>query len=165
MKKITKTTLRKWDACEDGYEGFCKLFPKGADLKTASVGLIDDGHLNWSGWLWGKCKHDKDYCDQTTATAGDKGTATAGNEGTATAGWKGTATAGWKGTATAGRLGTATAGDEGHIIIEYWNKKKEKYLRKVGAVGEGELKPDTAYILDEDGNFIQKLDATKEKVA
>ncbi|MGR3219246.1 MAG: hypothetical protein ACUZ8H_05430 [Candidatus Anammoxibacter sp.] len=149
MKKITKTTLKKWDACEDGYEGFCELFPKGADLKTASIRLIDAGHPDWSSWLWAQCKNDKDYCDQTTATAG----------------WKGTAIAGDEGTAIAGDGGTAIAGDGGYIIIEYWDKKKEKYLRKFGAVGEGELKPDTAYILDENGKFIQKSDETKEKAA
>jgi hypothetical protein len=171
MKKITKTTLKNWDACTDGYKRFCKLFPKGADLKTASGGLINDGHPDWANWLWSKCKQDEKYCDQTTATAGNwgtatagyKGTATAGNWGTATAGDEGTATAGnWgtatagdEGTATAGDEGTATAGDEGCISILYFSPKKEKYLRKIGVIGENGLKPNTPYKLEENGKFVE----------
>ena len=211
MKKITKDTLKKWDACADGYARFNELFPKGADLKTASGGLIKYGHLSWSNWLWSRCKQDDDYIEQTvvtagdegtatagyhgtatagnhgtatagnrgtatagnrgTATAGDEGTATAGDEGTATAGDYGTATAGYHGTATAGDEGTATAGDEGTatagnygttiageegcISIQFWNKEKEKYCRKIGLVTDGQLKANTPYKLDENGEFIE----------
>jgi hypothetical protein len=123
MKKITKTTLKKWNACGEGYERFCELFPKGADLQTASKRFIEDSHPDWSNWLWVRCAGSDDdkyiqQCvvksgDRGTATAGDEGTATAGDRGTATAGDRGTATAGYRGTATAGNRGTATAGYEG----------------------------------------------------
>ena len=171
MKKITKTTLEKWDACADGYARFNELFPRGADLKTASEGLIKDGHPDWSNWLWSRCKQDDDYIEQTVVTAGTHGTATAGDEGTATAGYRGTATAGYRGIATAGDRGaaiagdfgnaiagyrgTATAGEEGCISIQFWNKEKEKYCRKIGLVTDGQLKANTPYKLDENGEFIE----------
>lgn len=194
-KDITRKRLKKWQACESGYKRFCQLFPQGADLKTASVGLIQDGHTDWSNWLWEQCKQDGDYADQTTvaagkhgtATAGKYGTATAGNygtvaagdygasttgyEGTATVGYKGTATAGdWgsatvgyegnaiagdEGTAIAGNGGTATVGEQGVISIIFYSRKKQKHLRKIGAIGENGLKPNVAYKLDKDGNFIE----------
>ena len=72
--------------------------------------------------------------------------------GTATAGYRGTATAGYRGTATAGYYGTATAGDGGIIMIQRWNRKRWKY--EISEVGEDGLKPNTAYRLDENGNFV-----------
>ena len=127
IKEITETTLKKWGACEEGFDRFDELFPKGADLQTVSRGLIEDGHPSWNDWLWIKCKADNDYVDQTsvtagysgTATAGDRGTAAAGYGGTATAGYRGTATAGDDGTVTAGYGGTATAGDGGTVTAGY----------------------------------------------
>jgi hypothetical protein len=87
--------------------------------------------------------------DRGTATAGDRGTATAGYGGTATAGDRGTATAGEEGTATAGYGGTATAGEEGTIVLFYWDDKAARLRRKVGEVGEGGLKPNTKYRLND----------------
>ena len=126
-KLITKETLERWRACSDGAARFNELWPDGADLATASAGLIADGRADWSSWLWSKCKQDNDYCQQViitagyrgTATAGNYGTATAGNYGTATAGDDGTATAGYGGTATAGEGGTATAGNDGTATAGY----------------------------------------------
>ena len=99
-----------------------------------------------------------------TATAGNRGTATAGNRGTATAGYAGTATAGYAGTATAGDDGTATAGDAGTatagyagvIVIKMWHTEKKKYVLRAAAVGENGKKPNTAYVLDRDGEFVEK---------
>jgi len=121
MKKITRKTLKKWGACENGYKYFIKTFPKGADLKTASEKLIEEEHISWSEWLWEKCSRDNEYINQTiiavgdygTAIAGDFGTARAGDRGTARAGDRGTAKAGDYGTAKAGYFGTARAGDRG----------------------------------------------------
>jgi len=118
-KLITKETLEKWHACPEGAERFNELWPDGADLATASAGLIADGHKAWSDWLWSKCAKDSEYCQQTVIAAGDGGTATAGNGGTATAGYRGTATAGNGGTATAGDGGTATAGYRGTATAGY----------------------------------------------
>jgi hypothetical protein len=84
-------------------------------------------------------------------TVGDGGTATAGYRGTATAGDRGTATAGDRGTATAGYRGTATAGNYGIIVIKHW--RNGRYRLAVGYVGEGGIKPNIAYKLDENGNF------------
>ena len=66
----------------------------------------------------------------------------------------GTATTGYKGTATAGYKGTATAGDKGIIIILHWNC--EIYIRKCAVVGENGIKPNVAYTLDSNGNFVEK---------
>jgi hypothetical protein len=88
-----------------------------------------------------------------TATAGDYGTATAGDYGTATAGDGGTATAGDGGTATAGDGGTATAGYRGCICIAHWNGKR--YKMRVAEVGEGGLKPNVKYRLNDAGEFVE----------
>ena len=135
MKLITKETLEKWDACKDGYDKFNKLLPEGADLQTASKALIDAGRNDYSDWLWGACKKDKDYIDQTSVTAGDWGTASAG--------YGGTASAGYCGTASAGEYGTASAGRCGAIVIEY--NDGSKFRKKVGAIGDNGLKPNVLY--------------------
>jgi hypothetical protein len=88
-----------------------------------------------------------------TATAGDEGTATAGDGGTATAGDRGTATAGDEGTATAGNYGTATAGDGGIIRIRHWDGSR--YRDVVGYIGEGDLKANAKYRLNENGVFVE----------
>ena len=88
-----------------------------------------------------------------TATAGQGGTATAGHRGTATAGQGGTATAGYEGTATAGQGGTATVGEWGRIQIEWWDGRR--YRIPTGYVGENGIKPDTAYRLDDAGQFVE----------
>ena len=110
--------------------------------------------------------------DYGTATARDYGTATAGNSGTATAGYRGTATAGDRGTATAGNIGTATAGYRGTatagtgglIVIMHWNgtRYKNRIARIIDEGGEGELKPNVKYQLNDNGNFVE---ATETPVA
>jgi hypothetical protein len=54
--KITAELLKSWEACEDGYNRFCELYPEGADLQTAIDGLILDGKEDWAKWLFDKCK-------------------------------------------------------------------------------------------------------------
>ncbi len=161
-KLITRETLTAWGACSDGAARFNELWPDGADLATASAGLIADGHDNWSSWLWSKCKLDDNYCQQTIIAAGDYGTATAGYRGTATAGYRGTATAGNRGTATAGDYGTATAGDRGTatagdygcLVLKHYSKGR--YFVRSANVGLNGIKPNTAYKLDESGeNFVE----------
>ena len=102
--------------------------------------------------------------DYGTATAGYYGTATAGDYGTATAGNSGTATAGDRGTATAGYRGTATAGTGGLIVIMHWNgtRYKNRIARIIDEGGEGELKPNVKYQLNDNGNFVE---ATETPVA
>jgi hypothetical protein len=78
-----------------------------------------------------------------------------GDSGTATAGDRGTATAGALGTATAGDSGTATAGENGCISIQYWDAKKDRYRLKTGYIGEDGLKPNTAYRLDDNHQFVE----------
>ena len=72
---------------------------------------------------------------------------------TATAGARGTATAGDEGTATAGYGGTATAGYEGVITIAYYDNEKVKYRRLIGHVGDGGLKPNVAYRINDQCQF------------
>ena len=87
-----------------------------------------------------------------TATAGYGGTATAGYGGTATAGYRGTATAGYGGTATAGDRGTATAGDYGVLLLSQWDGQRRRVV--IAYVGEGGVKPNTAYRL-RDGKLVE----------
>ena len=65
MLKITAEVLRGWDACPEGYKRFNQLFPDGADLKTAADALHDDGHTDWSIWLFGHCRKDERFRDQS----------------------------------------------------------------------------------------------------
>jgi len=96
--------------------------------------------------------------DNGTATAGYSGTATAGDCGTATAGDSGTATAGYYGTATAGYKGTATAGDSGVISLFFYNPKTSEYERRIAMIDGVNFLPGVPYVLDKEGNFIQKKD-------
>jgi hypothetical protein len=66
----------------------------------------------------------------------------------------GTATAGYRGTATAGEYGTATAGYRGALVLLYWDGRLEAYRRKCAEVGEGGIKANTPYHL-EDGKFTE----------
>ena len=109
--------------------------------------------------------------DNGTAIAGDEGTATAGDNGTAIAGYSGTATAGDSGTATAGRWGkatagdngtaiagdegTATAGDSGELRIKYWDSTASRYRTAIAYVGEDGIKPNVAYKLDDNHEFVE----------
>ena len=61
--------------------------------------------------------------------------------------------AGDRGTATAGDRGTATAGDGGRIIIDWYDGKRIRTA--VGYVGEGGIKPNTAYRLNGKGKFFE----------
>jgi len=155
-KLITKETLEKWHACPEGAARFNKLWPDGADLATASAGLIADGHKAWSDWLWWKCAKDSEYSQQTVIAAGDGGTATAGNGGTATAGDGGTATAGYGGTATAGDGGTATAGENGCLVLKHYSEGR--YFVRCANVGVNGIKPKTAYKLDDAGKKFVKVE-------
>ena len=65
MLKITAEVLRGWNACPEGYKRFNQLFPDGADLKTAADALHDDGHTDWSIWLFGHCRKDERFRDQS----------------------------------------------------------------------------------------------------
>ena len=63
---ITKKLLKNWDACDDGYKKFNKLFPKGATIEAAIAGLDEAGdgfgckaHDDWSYWLFVKCRINK----------------------------------------------------------------------------------------------------------
>ncbi len=86
------------------------------------------------------------------ATAGTSGQATAGDYGQATAGHSGQATAGNSGKATAGHSGQATAGDLGSIHVRYWDGVR--YRTVTGYIGEGGLKPRTAYKLNASHTFV-----------
>lgn len=155
---ITKETLRKWNACTDGYKRFCELFPEGADLQTASKGLIDDGHPAWSDWLWCRCKEDSDYAEQTVVIGGDGSTVTGGNRSTVTGGYgsnvtggnRSNVTGGYRSNVTGGDGSKARAGEGSGIVIEYFDGEKHRKL--CSHVGEGGLKPDTFYHVV-DGKF------------
>ncbi len=62
-KLITRELLIEWNACAQGIQRFCELFPDGADLKTAIEVLVNDGHNDWGVWLFKKCREHKLYVD------------------------------------------------------------------------------------------------------
>ena len=88
--------------------------------------------------------------DGGTARAGDWGTAQAGAGGIAIAVYRGTAMAGAWGIAIAGEGGTARAGAGGVIVLTTLDGHKIS-----GTVGEGGIKPDTPYRLDDDDKFVE----------
>jgi hypothetical protein len=65
-KIITHKILASWNACEEGYEFFCKLFPTGATAQEAIVGLFMQGKPYWARWLYEQCKADDDFEDPVT---------------------------------------------------------------------------------------------------
>ena len=96
------------------------------------------------------------------ATAsGDSGAATAsGYSGAATAsGTRGAATASGKALAAVvtGVSGKARAPECGCIALAWWNAKKKRSQMRCAVIGKdkGQLKPDTWYRLDDDGNFVE----------
>ena len=82
MLKITAEVLRGWDACPEGYKRFNQLFPDGADLKTAADALHDDGHTDWSIWLFGHCRKDERFRDQSVDGFHNTGDKNTGNQNT-----------------------------------------------------------------------------------
>ena len=66
-----------------------------------------------------------------------------------------TATAGYKGTATAGYRGTATAGEKGKLCLHYWDKTAECYRTAIANIGKNGIKPNTAYKLDDNHQFVE----------
>lgn len=97
---ITCKLLKSWNPCADGYERFCELFPKGADLQTAIDGLAEDGHDDWGYWLFQRCQEKGLFPDTTAQGTGTQGTVT---QGTGTQG-TGTQDTGTQGTGTQGIL-------------------------------------------------------------
>lgn len=93
-----------------------------------------------------------------TVTVGSYLSARVGDFGVAEAGYLGTAIAGDFGTAIAGYCGTARAGNKGTLILSFFSYGHPR--RAVGHIGEtldatgAPLKPNTAYKLDEAGEFI-----------
>ena len=137
-------------------EMIIKLGAKGAVIGgTATAGYAGTATAGYAGTATAGDAGTATAGDAGTATAGYAGTATAGDAGTATAGYAGTATAGDDGTATAGNRGTATAGNRGSIVIKMWDTKKQKYVLRVAEVGENGIKPNVAYKLNNEGEFIE----------
>ncbi len=73
-KLITRELLIEWNACAQGMQRFCELFPDGADLKTAIEVLVNDGHNDWGVWLFKKCREHKLYVDFVVKGYNDKKT-------------------------------------------------------------------------------------------
>jgi hypothetical protein len=83
------------------------------------------------------------------AITDDCGRATSGDFGVAVAGCRGEAKAGNCGVAFAKDDGMASAGDAGVLLIRWQSEIK------VARVGEGGIKPNTMYRLDDDGKFVE----------
>ncbi len=90
-----------------------------------------------------------------TSTSGDVGTSTSGNRGTSTSGYMGTSTSGDRGTSTSDIGGTSTSGIGGVISIFYWDNKTNRRKVMIGYIGENGLKPNVAYRLDENAQFVE----------
>ena len=112
--------------------------------------------------------------DRSTLTGGDGSTLTGGHGSTLTGGYGSTLTGGDRSTLTGGHGSTLTGGDgstltggdgstltggDGCVIaIKYWNGKR--YKARIGHVkdedGDGELEPNTPYIINQAGEFKVK---------
>ena len=49
----------------------------------------------------------------------------------------------------------ASAGEHGTIVLTRWVESERRYRVSVGYVGEDGIKPNTAYVLDEKGRFVE----------
>jgi hypothetical protein len=58
-----------------------------------------------------------------------------------------------------GLNGRAKAGKYGCIALAWWNEKRHRIEMRCALVGPGRLKPDTWYILDPKGEFVEAEDA------
>jgi len=56
---------------------------------------------------------------------------------------------------SAGINSTASVGKLGCIVLTRWVESERRYRVSVGYVGEGGIKADTAYKLDDNGNFVE----------
>ena len=79
---ITESILREWQACSSGVKRFRELFPEGADLQTAAEKLADDGHIDWSLWLFEKCRGDERFKDQAVNGFRNTGDSNTGHNNT-----------------------------------------------------------------------------------
>ena len=82
-------------------------------------------------------------------------TVVAGDWGKAIAGDGDNAIAGYSGTAAAGEYGTATAGEYGQLHIRYWDSAADRYRTAIAYVGENGIKPNVAYKLDDNNEFVE----------
>jgi len=96
--------------------------------------------------------------DGGTSTSGDGGTSTSGYGGTSTSGDRGTSTSGDRGTSTSGDGGTSTSGDGGVISLPFYSPKTSMYERRIAMIDGVNFLPGVPYVLDKEGNFIQKKD-------
>ena len=144
-----------------GYGGTAKAGDRGTakagDRGTASAGYDGTATAGYRGFAKAGYEGSATAGYGGTAKAGDRGTAKAGDRGTASAGYDGTAKAGSGGTASAGYRGIAMAGYAGKVMAGKGGVlilKDQSGRLVVGKVGDGELLPNTWYILDE-GEFVQ----------
>ena len=93
--------------------------------------------------------------DRSTLTGGDGSTLTGGDGSTLTGGDRSTLTGGDRSTLTGGDGSTLTGGDGSTLIIKRWNGKRYKVtMAEVkDATGDGQLKPNCAYRLNERFEF------------
>jgi hypothetical protein len=49
--KLTKTLVKSWNACADGYKYFVSNFPQGADYGAVQSKLHADKKYDWAAWL------------------------------------------------------------------------------------------------------------------
>ena len=154
------------------------------DSKVASRKMRVDAEIGIPGLVKAHIEYVKahtttKHTDLERATAGSFGAATAGDRGAATAGDSGAATAGSFGAATAGDSGAVTSrgrasvGENGIASVRCSNPMAKGGIGAVlvlareseetydlicwnSAVVDGEeIKADTWYTLDEDGNFVE----------
>ncbi len=81
----------------------------------------------------------------STLTGGDYSTLTGGDYSTLTAGHHSTLTAGHHSTLTGGHHSTLTGGNYSTLIFQWWDKKQERYRRKLVEIGDEGTEPGKAY--------------------
>jgi hypothetical protein len=132
--KVTLENLKAKNACADGYKFGEECLAAGLD----PVQECANRYIDWFVWLV-ENGFDCESARRDGFTWDESGRVTA--------------SAGHEGTASAGDKGTASAGDRGVVSILHWDGTK--YRRRCAEVGEGGLKPNTPYKLNEAGEFVE----------
>ena len=90
-----------------------------------------------------------------TLTGGDRSTMTGGDDSILTGGRRSTLIGGEYSILTGGNRSTMTGGDYSELRIRYWDSAAERYRTEIAYVGENGIKPNTAYKLDDNHQFME----------
>jgi hypothetical protein len=139
---------------EDATQKIHKLYPGAAVIGISLTGgdgsTLTGGHCST---LTGGDGSTLTGGHRSTLTGGHRSTLTGGDGSTLTGGHRSTLTGGDGSTLTGGHRSTLTGGHRSTLCI-WWHDGTRRRLA-VAYVGEGGIKPDTPYRIDDSGNFVE----------